>query len=439
MYGKTYTQSYTPVLVKDPENNKTETVYIPATLEASLKAVGSCYFSDPSENKETERAFLESVAKVQKTLERLQKNEYFFVTNNKSIEDPSEENTPKTVWKESIIWNTPKGWRVERVDSYARGGFSFVSLTENVAMRELQSDSTNIGAKIIEDINPKGNLVGIQKPKLGSAHKFYDITSATLKDFNSSITINQRHLGDLEDSDFSREELPKMCARLAEGVKTLHSKEVYHLDIKPANILYDGNGVVYLSDFDGAISHLSKENPSFTASMVEYQDYQTLLNANSMTPKERSFLFSKMDIFALGVTFYQGCAYINESNPWPYDFITPPNGDSKFANQLLDEKILRKNLESVYNNDQVEVILKMLSKRENRPSIEEVVAVFPSTLFSSDEVVEKNYLATMKTVTIPPPPIIRKTRKLAENILHINPINFLSNLRSSIFPRLSFA
>ena len=443
VYGKTHNKSYVPIQINDPEKGKTETVYIPASLEASLKAVRSSYFSDPSQDSQTEAAFLQTVSKVEKTMRLLQKNEYFLISNKTSIEDPSNPNS-QTAWKQSIAWNTKKGWRIEPVTAYPSGGFSQVFLTDNIAMRYLfNQDSIDISAKLIESINPKGDVIGIQKPKIGTAFTYYQIDTDETKNFATPFSVNHRCLADCSNADFSAEELPKMCARLIEGIKTLHNKGIYHLDIKPQNILYDGNGVVYLSDFDGAISDVSIDEYDLilTYSMVDYADYQKLKDLSSMTSNEKSFLFSKMDIFALGVTFYQAAAHLQQKNIWPYDSTedSTSNEEKYFAHTITDDPSARAILEGVYNQDQTNMILKMLSEREHRPTAEEIATAFPPTLFTSDPATERNYLAEMKKAIVPPPPMIRKIENIAANILPIDPLKILQKAKPWDFVELSFA
>lgn len=45
----------------------------------------------------------------------------------------------------------------------------------------------------------------------------------------------------------------RLAIEILKGLQQLHSINIWHLDLKPTNVLLDGDGYAYLSDF--GISH----------------------------------------------------------------------------------------------------------------------------------------------------------------------------------------
>lgn len=58
-------------------------------------------------------------------------------------------------------------------------------------------------------------------------------------------------------------ELMSMAVEILEGLDELHALNVWHLDLKPANILLDKHQHAYLADF--GISHAVQTLQSYTA------------------------------------------------------------------------------------------------------------------------------------------------------------------------------
>ena len=57
--------------------------------------------------------------------------------------------------------------------------------------------------------------------------------------------------------------LLRMAVEMLEGLVDLHASNIWHLDLKPANILLDGHQHAYLADF--GISHALQTLQSCTA------------------------------------------------------------------------------------------------------------------------------------------------------------------------------
>ena len=92
----------------------------------------------------------------------------------------------------------------------------------------------------------------------------------------------------------------KYLVQLLEGVSFLHGRNIYHSDIKPANILFTGEDNLKLSDFGIAVGIEWQTRSSATTSHIK-GDFQY------MSP-ERIKAFSRSaanDIWSIGATFIQ--------------------------------------------------------------------------------------------------------------------------------------
>jgi serine/threonine protein kinase len=305
-------------------------------------------------------------------------------------------------------------WVAEPIVDHAKGGCAQVELTNSVALRILsgsrkQQKQISEKEKILSKrTNTKDPIIGITPPPLGFVKKVYDITTGSSKEYPTEYTINKRFKGDLLTCNFSKEEALTICSHIALGIKTLHEANLHHLDIKPSNILYEDNGIAYLSDFDGIVKSdwsdfFLPNSLLHTPVMVLEKDLVRLRSAWCF-----SQIAKQMDIFALGSTFYQiACkatkknksfslnifslvSYFYETlysfyqkilrtlglkNDYPYSF---KNG---YARSLLPRQTLIDSMKSVYSDTQINMILRMLDKDgDKRPSIQEVVKVFPLEL-----------------------------------------------------------
>ncbi|VAH01286.1 unnamed protein product [Triticum turgidum subsp. durum] len=161
----------------------------------------------------------------------------------------------------------------------------------------------------------------------------------------------------------------KIIKGICEGLNYLHNGSkypIYHLDLKPENIMLDENMVPKIGDFG-----LSRLFPSART----YVTIKVIGTIGYMPPEfiERREITSKFDIFSLGVTITRIVA--------GYD------GYSKYACMSLEEfiKHVHENWEkrlqdtmSSYTPEQVTTCIKialscMENKREKRPNIAEIV------------------------------------------------------------------
>ncbi|MES2200095.1 MAG: hypothetical protein V4489_08020 [Chlamydiota bacterium] len=270
LYEKIRRESYVPLRIKDPQKESVQTVYVPSSLAAALDSSYLCQFDLVLGDQTQERNFLDGVGNIKRIMDRLKDNEFFFVFNQiKAISEEdttsdsslSEEELPIQKLKEAIIWKINDRWKIEPVIGLASGSFARVYLTENIALRVLfdqvssgsaleSSSQIHHGKELVRALNQNGTLIGIERPKIGFLSKVCEIDEKRIVKFRVEQVVSERCKGDCLMGGFYPQEVSKMCAQAVEGLKTLHDKGIYHLDIKPSNILYDGDGVVYLADFD---------------------------------------------------------------------------------------------------------------------------------------------------------------------------------------------
>ena len=162
---------------------------------------------------------------------------------------------------------------------------------------------------------------------------------------NIELTVQQRFL---------------ICTEILTGIKELHSKDIYHRDIKPDNILFI-NGTWKISDL-GLIGHRDDDFKSNEIGMkigpanwMSPEAFNKMYNEGDGCINTHNFdcvLDEKSDVFQLGKLFW---------------FILQGN--------IPDGQLIRNDFK--INDDQVfDVILNMLSHSKTRPTIEEIETEF---------------------------------------------------------------
>lgn len=162
---------------------------------------------------------------------------------------------------------------------------------------------------------------------------------------NTELTIQQRFL---------------ICTEILSGIKELHSKHIYHRDIKPDNILFV-NGTWKISDL-GLIGHRDDDFKAKEVGMkigpanwMSPEAFNKMYNEGSDYKNIHGFdcnLDDQSDIFQLGKLFW---------------FI--------FQGNVPDGQLIRNDFK-IEDDHVFEVLLNMLSHSKARPTIEGIEAEF---------------------------------------------------------------
>jgi len=103
--------------------------------------------------------------------------------------------------------------------------------------------------------------------------------------------------------------------QLLSALQVVHEKSIWHLDIKPENIMVDRNNHIYLIDF-GASKHIEQSHGSLTtSSMLAYTPGYFPPEQSTVTMKN---IGAWTDIYALGATLYN---LLTRRNPPTFDVI----------------------------------------------------------------------------------------------------------------------
>ena len=162
------------------------------------------------------------------------------------------------------------------------------------------------------------------------------------------------------------------------GLVYIHNKNIIHRDIKPANLFMTDNKTIKIGDF--GVSALRKKRQINYQNLGSTQGFsrETLLIGTPlyMSPEmyNHKEYGSKVDVYAMGCTFYEMCFFSPPRIPIPIM--------SKTGEIITDlQDITPKENTNVYSDKLVNLIKSMIEKDESkRPSSHEILDIIKKNL-----------------------------------------------------------
>ena len=207
--------------------------------------------------------------------------------------------------------------------------------------------------------------------KLGNPHiiKVHDLfeengTTYYVMDFIDGESLAERL--NRTGVPLSEEEVTNILPQLLDALKTVHDAGIWHLDLKPANIMIDKAGIVKLIDFGASKQLNAQKGGATTSTAISY--------TNGYAPREQMEQnYDKFgpwtDLYALGATLYT--LLTKKRPPLPTDIDDDTSEDKHFALPMPN----------TVSKDFHDLILWMMStNRNHRPqNVEEIIKQLSTT------------------------------------------------------------
>ena len=238
-------------------------------------------------------------------------------------------------------------YRIERV--LGQGGFGITYLARNtvfdvnVAIKEffMKDENDRDGSLVTMPNSTKTELFLGQKEKFKKeAKRMFTIKNEHIVAVHDLFEENGTayYVMDYVDGEnlstrlkrtgqpMSEEEVSKILPQILDALQTVHDADIWHLDLKPANIMIDKAGNVKLIDFGASKQLNAQKGGATTSTAVSY--------TNGFAPREQMEQnYDKFgpwtDLYALGATLYN--LLTNKRPPLPTDIDDDMSDDKHLA------------------------------------------------------------------------------------------------------------
>ena len=241
---------------------------------------------------------------------------------------------------------------IYRIDSYlSSGGFgntyvaTNVEFDERIAIKEFfmkgvtQREGDSISVSVSNRVNTNSFLEQREKFKkearrlrklknehIVAVHDLFEEngTAYYVMDYiaGESLAARLKRTGD----PMTESEVNKILPQILDALKVIHDNGIWHLDLKPANIMMDKAGNIKLIDFGASKQLNAKKGGATTSTAISY--------TNGYAPREQMEQnYEKFgpwtDIYALGATIYN--LLTNKRPPLPSDIDDDMSEDKHLA------------------------------------------------------------------------------------------------------------
>ena len=270
-------------------------------------------------------------------------------------------------------------YRITRVLGQGGFGITYLAVQTGLAMKvaikefflkgSCQRDSTTSQIKV--PVADNAELVSkclrkfkAEARKIASLNNDHIVNIIDIFDENGTSYYVMKYLGGgsladrIKDGPMPEEKALGIVRDISDALAAVHSSGLLHLDIKPANILFDGHDRAVLIDFGVSKYFDSPQDTTSTSTLVGFsRGFAPLEQINAAA----SALTPATDIYALGATFYNLLVGA-----------TPPDASAVMDTGLPEAP------EGVSDNSWQTITHSMQPRRKDRPqTVEEFMELLP--------------------------------------------------------------
>ena len=233
--------------------------------------------------------------------------------------------------------NTYIAYNTEFEETVAIKEFFMKGVTERDETTSFVSVSNSENVPVFEEQKEKFKKEARRLRRLRSEHivKVHDLfeengTAYYEMDYieGESLAERMKHTG----TPFTEAEVDQILGQVLGALKEVHQSEIWHLDLKPGNIMLDKNGKAYLIDFGASKQIRSNGNVTTSTALCYTPGYAPNEQIGQMFDR----LGPWTDIYALGATLYN--ILTNQKPPMTVDIEEDEEDAFDFPPTLSEKK-----------------------------------------------------------------------------------------------------